>query len=90
MYLGQYIAIPNHFQNSAADSYGYGNVPSGMPGLSANLLQLNVYFKSLNVKLSLESPEYESVSCIRYICDTTDTYHLKLVYSRFCRSLELE
>ena len=33
-----------------------------MPGLSENLLQLNVYFKTLNLKTVTEDPVYVHVS----------------------------
>lgn len=48
------------YENDAAAAYGYEDVPSGDPGLSENLLQVNVYFKSLNVRTVEEDIVYES------------------------------
>ena len=41
--------------------YGFDNVPTGGPGIAENLLQVNVYFKSLNVRTVVEAPVYEKV-----------------------------
>ena len=49
------------FQNIAADLYGYADVPDDMPGLSENLLQVSIYFKTLNRKTTTEEPVYETV-----------------------------
>ena len=43
--------------------YGYANVASGDPGITQNLLQINVYYKSLNVRTVREYPVYDEVIC---------------------------
>ena len=40
--------------------YGFEDSTGG-PGISENLLQVNVYFKSLNVRTVVETPVYEKV-----------------------------
>ena len=42
--------------------YGFEDSTGG-PGISDNLLQVNVYFKSLNVRTVVETPVYEKVIC---------------------------
>ena len=45
--------------------YGFEDSTGG-PGISDNLLQVNVYFKSLNVRTVVETPVYEKVICKNY------------------------
>ena len=47
--------------------YGYANIATGDPGITQNLLQINVYYKSLNVRTVKENPVYEEVICYRII-----------------------
>ena len=42
----------------AAKNYGYEVVDNKDPGARENLLQINVYFKSLNVRTIDETPTY--------------------------------
>ena len=50
------------FQNTAKVRFGFVNETDDGPGLKDNLLQINVYFQSLNVRRIVENPKYV-VSC---------------------------
>ena len=61
MYLSNAKWPSKQYEATAASLYGYQNVPSDVPGLSDNLLQINVYFKTLNVKRVGETAVYDSL-----------------------------
>ena len=52
------------FQLTAKSLYGFDDVPADAPGLMDNLLQLNVYFQSLNVRQIEEDPTYGPIQLI--------------------------
>ena len=47
---------------SATATYGFANIGTDQPGITDDLLQVNVYFKSLNVRTVKETPTYEQVN----------------------------
>ena len=61
MYLSNSNWPSKQYEATAASLYGYENVPADVPGLADNLLQANVYFKTLNVKRVGESAVYDSL-----------------------------
>ena len=61
LYLSNAKWPSKQYEDTAASLYGYQNVPSDVPGLSDNLLQVNVYFKTLNVKRVGETAVYDSL-----------------------------
>lgn len=79
-YMSQSKWPSKMYETSAASSFGYADVPANAPGLSENLLSVNVYFKTLNVKMMSEEALYQNVRTQFYFCVLNFEFSFSVVF----------